>query len=186
MSRLTSCYFCGTADESLSEYAVVPPSLRADRTESPSVVLCDQCHHKLLSVVEPILDALDERPHDEVADAEDPSAPSTSEQVSVTFDDEATDADGDATTTADDASPPGTSADERADDEPPASASDHPTGYRQVRRFLQNREFPMDRERAISLLTSAYGLSEETCVAALDHAVEEGVIREDDGRFVRS
>ena len=55
MTQLRSCYFCGTTG-TLSEYATVPPDLRADGETSPRVVLCSRCHSKLTNVLTPIID----------------------------------------------------------------------------------------------------------------------------------
>lgn len=57
MTRLRSCYFCGTTGM-LSEYETVPAGLRTGST-SRQVVLCDRCHTKLTEIVRPIVDRLE-------------------------------------------------------------------------------------------------------------------------------
>ncbi|MEF8868879.1 MAG: hypothetical protein V5A85_10215 [Haloarculaceae archaeon] len=56
-----------------------------------------------------------------------------------------------------------------------------PRGYRKVMRFLENREFPMDREEAETLAAEAYGLDPESVAAAVDHAIKHDRLREVSG-----
>jgi hypothetical protein len=56
-----------------------------------------------------------------------------------------------------------------------------PRGYRKVMRFLENREFPMDREEAETLAAEAYGLDPESVTAAVDHAIKHDRLREVSG-----
>ena len=56
-----------------------------------------------------------------------------------------------------------------------------PRGYRKVMRFLENREFPMDREEAETLAVEAYDMDPEAVSAAIDHAVKHNRMREVSG-----
>jgi len=70
MDRLSSCYFCGAAlDAQLSEYPVVPRRLQSEGTEGKTVVLCDGCRHKLGTILEPVVEAV-EGHSTEIADYE--------------------------------------------------------------------------------------------------------------------
>jgi len=60
-----------------------------------------------------------------------------------------------------------------------------PHGYRKVMRFLENREFPIDRSEAERLAGEAYDLSEGAVTEAIDHAVQYGRLREVDGQLKR-
>jgi Na+-transporting methylmalonyl-CoA/oxaloacetate decarboxylase gamma subunit len=50
-------------------------------------------------------------------------------------------------------------------------------------RFLENREFPMEREEAETLATEAYGVDREVVSAAIDHAVKHNRLREANGEL---
>jgi hypothetical protein len=56
MTRLRSCYFCGTTT-GLSEYETLPDDLR-ESDASRRVVLCDRCHAKLTNVLAPVVERL--------------------------------------------------------------------------------------------------------------------------------
>jgi hypothetical protein len=58
-----------------------------------------------------------------------------------------------------------------------------PRGYRKTVRFLENREFPMPRENAVSMTSDAYGLDEEAVHAAIDHAIKHDRLTEFDGEL---
>lgn len=59
-------------------------------------------------------------------------------------------------------------------------------GAKQVARLLQNRDFPVDREAIEDLANSAYGLSRETSVEALDALIDRGYITESEGVLHKS
>lgn len=58
-----------------------------------------------------------------------------------------------------------------------------PRGYRKVMRFLENRDFPMDREEAETLAAEAYGMDAESVSAAIDHAVKHDRLRDVSGEL---
>jgi len=58
-----------------------------------------------------------------------------------------------------------------------------PRGYRKVMRFLENRDFPMDREEAETLAAEAYGMDVESVSAAIDHAVKHDRLRDVGGEL---
>ena len=60
-----------------------------------------------------------------------------------------------------------------------------PRGYRKVMRFLENREFPVDREEAEGLAAEAYGMDRETVSAAVDHAIKHNRLREVSGDLLQ-
>jgi hypothetical protein len=63
MTRLRSCYFCGTT-AGLSEYETLPGDLR-EGSASQRVVLCDRCHAKLTNVLAPIVERFGGAPDSE-------------------------------------------------------------------------------------------------------------------------
>jgi len=69
-------------------------------------------------------------------------------------------------------------------EEGPSTAVD-PRTYNRVVRLLQNREFPVDREDFEVLATSAYELDPGECGAALDAAIEKGLLAEREGELRR-
>ncbi len=61
MTRLSACYFCGTAlDDPLDEYPVVPDALRGDDPDPTTVTLCSSCHEKLDAIQEVMAGAIDD------------------------------------------------------------------------------------------------------------------------------
>jgi predicted regulator of amino acid metabolism with ACT domain len=52
-----------------------------------------------------------------------------------------------------------------------------------VVRFLEGREFPMDREEAETLAAEAYGIDRQAVAAAIDHAVKHDRLREAGGKL---
>jgi len=57
--------------------------------------------------------------------------------------------------------------------------------YNKVMRLLQNREFPVDRTELIAVAASTDDLTEADCAAALDIAVDRGLLAEDGTRLVK-
>ena len=86
--------------------------------------------------------------------------------------DEATDDDGASPA----ARPAGASTAERGSD-------DTPPMYRQVMRFLGNRDLPIDRMEAESLASGAYDLDAGEAADIIDTAVERGLLVEEDGQL---
>jgi hypothetical protein len=74
------------------------------------------------------------------------------------------------------ARPAGASTAERGSD-------DTPPKYRQVMRFLGNRDLPIDRMEAESLASGAYDLDTGEAADIIDTAVERGLLVEDDGKL---
>ncbi len=72
---------------------------------------------------------------------------------------------------------------EGANGRPQSARRGPPRGYRNVMRFLENREFPMEREEAETLATEAYGVDREVVSAAIDHAVKHNRLREANGEL---
>jgi hypothetical protein len=90
MTRLSACYFCGTAlDDPLDEHPVVPSALRGDDPDPTTVTLCDPCHDKLDAIVATVTDAVADAPAD-AADAtarsEAPEKPERPDDVLVDHD----------------------------------------------------------------------------------------------------
>lgn len=203
MRQVRECDFCGEGASGV--YEPVPSSLDPD---GPRLLLCEGCHDRLRTVVEPLLDHIDNgapangldtdgtaenRAEGVVADSSAgmaaPADGTTDELAADTAADGDTDADGgvvrDNETPGADGSGAATSggvdAGGRSDDEREGT----PKGYRKVMRFLENRSFPMGREEAEHLAAEAYNLDESATSAAIDHAVKYGRLREVHGKLKR-
>lgn len=203
MRQVRECDFCGEGASGV--YEPVPSSLDP---VGPRLLLCNGCHGRLRTVVEPLLDHIDdgeltnrlntgstaESGADDVAEdssdgAAAPADGTTDELASDTAADGDTDTDGsvvreDGTPGADGAGATtsgGVDAGGRSDDEREGT----PRGYRKVMRFLENRSFPMGREEAEHLAAEAYNLDENAASAAIDHAVKYGRLREVHGKLKR-
>jgi hypothetical protein len=74
---------------------------------------------------------------------------------------------------------------EGANGRPQSARRGAPRGYRNVMRFLESREFPMNREEAEMLATEAYGVDREVVSAAIDHAVKHNRLREANGELLQ-
>jgi hypothetical protein len=200
MRQLRSCDFCD-AEAGLGVYEVVPDHL--DGVEQRRLVLCPDCRDRLDWVLEPFRDALDgaagdvaagagedvtllgvsesttaDESTDEEADAGDPSADEPAPDEADAGDPAATDESTDAQERDPDpsAAPAGRTTAERA-------ADDTPPKYRQVMRFLGNRELPIDRMEAESLAAGAYDIEADEAADIIDTAVERGLLVEDDGQL---
>lgn len=81
----------------------------------------------------------------------------------------------------------GPDADEHGDDEGGNAAADPrpPSGYNRVMRLLRNRELPMDRTDAESLVAGAYDLEGHEVDAIIEFAVRTGELEEDGEQLVR-
>lgn len=181
MPDLQSCYFCGTPDD-VQSYAVVPPRLGGG--DDRSVPLCDQCKTKLLRVMDPLIERVEEGDARGESDAPDPQPPTDpSDGVTV---DAGTDAAGAA---AGDGDPtePATGESDRGSAAPTGPAGpaseDTPPSYRRAMRMLSNRPFPVDRTEVESMLAAAYGLEREEVDAVIDHAIEDGKLIEENGQL---
>jgi len=181
VSQLRSCYFCGAVGDSLREYEVVPERL-IPPAEAHSAVLCSTCHEKLRRVVEPLVEAAESAPSEDLSHR-------VSATGEVTFDS------GEPTTDADRAADGQEGGDEqnpevevtKRDDPGTAEGAadadgadeDVPDGYYKALRLLQNREFPMERSDLTALVTGAYDVSEPQCERILKVAIDRGVLVED-------
>jgi hypothetical protein len=84
MSDLSACYFCGAAlDEPLGEYPVLPQRLQPAADQQRTVVLCQGCRRKLGTVVDSVLDAVEDAPEGTAGDESAADAAGTA----FTFDD---------------------------------------------------------------------------------------------------
>jgi len=124
----------------------------------------------------PVVDASDDAGR---SDDSDPTGaePETAASEPATGDADAPDAGGTGGDTA--ASRAGVA----GDDDP--TPSDEPEEFRTVMRLLGNREFPVDRDAITELAASAYELDEQHVHRIIDHAVDRGVIVDDDGLLRR-
>ena len=61
-----------------------------------------------------------------------------------------------------------------------------PDEFRTVMRLLGNREFPIRRNDVVDLAAGAYDLDETHVERILDHAIDRGVLADEDGTLTRS
>lgn len=206
--RELDCDFCGRG--ATGAYEVVPAELDPTPDEQVRVVLCENCRQTLDGVLSPLFDRLgvsdpvepsfasdaaghgippasddepDERQRSE-SDADPPLAHDAAghERPGASAPD-APDAPTDDAESA-------ASSDEAAvsDTEQPATASasttrEEPPHFRQVMRFLNNREFPVDRAEVAEFAAGAYDLEDDEVAEIFDYAVERGILAEDGGQL---
>lgn len=195
MREVRACDFCGEGAAGVFE--VLPAGVDGDARR---MVLCADCQDTLDGVLAPLLDALgdrtgtgagtttgggsgasDERPAETAATGAGGATESTDADRAETA---ATGAGGASTST--DTSGGGEDGEVHEAGGRPASARrGPPKGYSKVMRFLEGREFPMERERAEELAADAYGLERETVAAAIEHAKKHGRVREASGKLFR-
>lgn len=180
MTDLKSCYFCG-ALEGAEEDEAVPATLDPSAAVQQTVVLCPSCREKLTAVLEPVFE------HD--AAAEGAPAPETarppgpgderedSPERQRSPDDGPADGAGASTGPGPDSEPPGDEA---------AETASLPEDYYTVLRFLENREFPVEREEVRAVVASAYDVEETAVEEILDAAVRREALVEADGTLARS
>jgi hypothetical protein len=61
-----------------------------------------------------------------------------------------------------------------------------PDDFRTVMRLLGNREFPIRRDEVVDLAAGAYDLDEAHVERIVDHAIDRGVLADEDGTLTRS
>jgi hypothetical protein len=83
MPDLRSCYFCGDPGDSLGTYAVIPPRLNPSEAEQRRVVLCSTCNEKLVRVMTPLVDRLDQSAPSETTGRESATSRPGASQSSV-------------------------------------------------------------------------------------------------------
>ncbi|UTF53967.1 hypothetical protein [Natronosalvus rutilus] len=213
MRAIQSCDFCG--EPAAGTFEIVPATLEPNEREQGRAVLCDACHARLETLLEPLLDRLgggesgrdgNGRPSRDRAPSETGAASETDDvAVSIGRNDEtraaderrSDDAEGAARASrqgvttetnveADRESAGGGSEPVERDTEP-ASGDDSqpPAAYGKVLRLLRNRELPMDRADLEGLAAGAYDLENHEVDAIIDHALEEGKLVEDGDQLRR-
>lgn len=203
MREVSGCDFCGGTASGTFE--VLPAEYDPDGT-GKRMLLCDHCRDALSSILDPLLDATagtgrsavvasgtggpgasvgstDEEPttaDDAGAASEGASGASSEDDAGETGDDGA-----DSASDGDPAAGPAeeTGAETRMAATGAGSSSRVPRGYRKVLRFLENREFPLDRSEAVEMTAGAYGMEAEAVDAAIDHAVKHDRLKAYDGEL---
>jgi hypothetical protein len=186
MREVRTCDFCG--ETAAGTFEVVPPE-RDPAGDGRRLVLCPACRETLGDVLEPLLGGASDTGGDATA-AEDIGT------TTVVAEPESSP--GDATTANDGRRDPeaatdgsrvdaqgGDSLEEALGGSPTSARSGAPRGYRKVMRFLENREFPVEREEAETLAAEAYGMDRESVAAAIDHAVKHNRLREASGKLLQ-
>lgn len=201
MREVSGCDFCGGTASGTFE--VLPAEYDPDGT-GKRMLLCDHCRDALSSILDPLLDATagtgrspvaaggTDRLAESARPPDDESAPTDGERgtdgARAASEDASggTDDDGAGTVSGDDsgaAPDEETGAETRMAATGAGSSSRVPRGYRKVLRFLENREFPIDRREAVEMTADAYGLEAEAVDAAIDHAVTHGRLQAYDGEL---
>ncbi|MFC7229320.1 hypothetical protein N0B31_18115 [Salinirubellus salinus] len=181
MREVRACDFCGEAAAGVFE--VLPTGVAGD--EPKRMVLCGACEETLAGVVDPLLDARPAADEPLVAEAEptgdgemaSEAAAENHDGVRETEDEDAA-ADVDAVSDDDEDV-------HEAGGRPTRNRSGTPKGYSKVMRFLEGREFPMEREAAEEMVAEAYELDPATVSAAIDHAAKHGRVRVASGKLFR-
>lgn len=183
MRQVRECDFCD--NDAIGVYEPHPPGISSD---DPRLLLCGDCHRRLATVVEPLLDRIDagQSEHEGLDETSHVDGDGTVEAGSNGGDngtDEAghTDDGGGDTDAVEGRSVGGVDAGGRT----PADRDGTPRGYRKVMRFLENRAFPMEREEAERLAAAAYDVDQSTVSAAIDHAVSYDRLRDVNGELRR-
>jgi hypothetical protein len=168
MREVSACDFCDEA--AIGVFEVLPAGV--DGNDPKRMVLCASCEATLSGVVDPLLDSLDGTADPVIPEAE-PEAVAETEQVTESANE--------------------TEADDEAADEAVHESGSRPTkdrkgtpkGYSKVMRFLEGREFPMERDEAESVVAEAYEMDPSTVEAAIDHAAKHGRVRVASGKLFR-
>lgn len=173
MREVRACDFCGAGAAGVFE--VLPAGVDGDARR---MLLCAECRDTLGEVVDPLLEALDGGATLDAETAE--SAESTEAVETFVVPDTAEDSTGG----------DGTDGHDNADVRETGGRTlrnrkGTPKGYSKVMRFLEGREFPMERAAAEEMVTEAYDLEPESVAAAIDHAAKHGRLREASGKLFR-
>ena len=72
-----------------------------------------------------------------------------------------------------------------ADSADDADAAEEPPNFRKVMRFLNNREFPVDRAEVAEFAAGAYDLEDREVRDIFDYAIERGILDEENGMLVK-
>jgi hypothetical protein len=187
MREVRACDFCGEA--AVGVFEVLPAGVVDD--EPKRMVLCEGCEGTLSGVVDPLLDARAEAAEAPLVAEAEPAAEPADDGEAGTETESTTDEAADGGEAGDDGT---TSAGEdegengpvhEAGGRPTRNRSGTPKGYSKVMRFLEGREFPMEREAAETMVVEAYGMDGATVEAAIDHAAKHGRIRVASGKLFR-
>ena len=208
MREVRTCDFCG--ETAAGTFEVVPPE-RDPAGDGRRLVLCPACRETLGDVLEPLLGGASDTGGDATAAEDIGTTTVVAEPERDGTERDGTEQDGmerggteresspgDATTANDGRRDPeaatdgsrvdaqgGDSLEEALGGSPTSARSGAPRGYRKVMRFLENREFPVEREEAETLAAEAYGMDRESVAAAIDHAVKHNRLREASGKLLQ-
>ncbi|SHH11136.1 hypothetical protein [Halobaculum gomorrense] len=211
--RELDCDFCGGT--AAGAYEVLPAELGPSFDEQVRVVLCDSCRETLDDVVAPLLDRLGSGEASApgpsfAADAAGHSSPTADPSADAVDDgDHADESDEDsgiaidvsgsaataegpdpkpsATDSEGDTAADVTAADDDATEEPTAADSprEEPANFRTVMRFLNNREFPVERAEVAEFAAGAYDLEDREVREIFDYAIERGILAEENGQLIK-
>ncbi|USZ70630.1 hypothetical protein [Natronosalvus halobius] len=208
MRAIQTCDFCG--EPAAGTFEIVSAALGPSEREQRRAVLCNACHDRLETLLEPLLDRLEdggESGHDgNGRSSRDDTPPETDDvAVSIGGNDETRTADGsrsDGVEAAARASRQGVTTESNADIERESAEdgaepddrntesalgddSQPPAAYGKVLRLLRNRELPMDRADLEGLAAGAYDLESHEVDAIIDHALAKGKLAEDGDQLRR-
>jgi hypothetical protein len=183
MREVRACDFCGAGAAGVFE--VLPAGVDGD--DPKRMLLCADCRDTLSGVVDPLLAALDAGT---TLDGDTDTAGASAEAGAETEAGTDGGAEGASTASTSAPSPEPGPRDESAETHEGGGRTlrnrgGTPKGYSKVMRFLEGREFPMERAAAEEMATEAYGLERESVAAAIDHAAKHGRLREASGKLFR-
>lgn len=200
MADLASCYFCGTIDEPVEEYPVIPHEMEPPDELQRTVIVCSNCRERLRRVVKPLITFLDETDRADRDDVESagsspstdrsgtrsPSEPDEDDTETEPGSEQRGDRRRGARRPRQERSEDGNVATDDADDDNDERGDEEiPSGYDEVLRLIQNREFPVNRDEFEEVAMSAYGLEWEECQEAIETAVSRGVLVDDGDQLKR-
>jgi hypothetical protein len=186
MQEVSTCDFCdGSA---VGAFEVLPASIGGEKPRR--MVLCGSCETTLIDTIDPLLAMFEEMSDQVISDAEplgeaeppnDGSATNSSTGDGSTGDTSASD--GDSKVMPVEAGEGETKDQSNTDHRPNQTRSRTPKGYSKVMRFLEGREFPMERNTAEAMVAETYEMDAERVTAAVDHAAKHGRLRVASGKL---
>jgi hypothetical protein len=197
MRALSSCDFCG--DDAAGTFEVVPDEFLQTAADQRRVALCKHCRATLEDVLEPFLRGETSDPSDAEAVTETAaSAPEDGGSARGETDQSPTSAAVDNTARAegiaigraemadgldeaDDSDDGNVALSDSSEQAVSNDIGEEPDQFRKVMRLLSNREFPVDRAEFAELTAGAYEMEDDHVAQIIDHAVERGVLVDDDG-----
>jgi hypothetical protein len=174
MREVRACDFCGEGASGV--YEPLSPAL----DDGPRMLLCDGCGETLSGVLDHLFDRLEDDGGVDASGSAAPSPPAAEPAPEPEPEPQPS-----AEPTPDPARSTAAESPSEVGGRPASQRKGTPRGYQKVMRFLEGREFPIDREEAEEMAAEAYDLDAEAVAAIVDHAKKHGRLREVRGELKR-